>query len=311
MLKKMKSAAAYVLIFILTACHGNMPDSGVESPQPTASPTLSPTISPTISPTVSPTISPTVQPTTPPAAETVIDYVVLLYTPIINSYANLEQSGYTITEADLITDGLLNVQHGWGVSVTESLLNNKTWIPQKYGLDALPKLMYSLHSMDGFRPNRPEPIIGAESDGVIEIISIYVIELYSLGGEAESYGAGVRNVFGAAGRDYLSTTLTLSDDGLSIITTMLRGGEVGIYEYFQIVGAGIGVGWMEHILTVGAQRYSVCYIGPCEHCADGLISITEDEYIETVRRLGASGYNTAVTIEAGHVDLQWLPVYNN
>lgn len=256
----------------------------------------------------------TEQPTAPPTDADAGFLYAELFAPIINAYAKLEQSGYIITDEELANDSLAEIQLNWGEQVSESLLNNRHWIPYKYGWDNLPVLMYSLHSMSGFHLDHLELLIGVESNGVIEIISIYVIELFDLrtDDEPDNYGSGVRNVFSAANRNIVSTTLTMSTDGYSVITTTWRGNAEETYEYFQVVGPGIGVGSLDMIKTVNSnQRYSVCYIGPCDFCDDGLIKITEMKYIELINKYGTAGYNASENIKARYIHLEWNFIHGN
>ena len=238
------------------------------------------------------------------------------FAPIINAYAKLEQSEFLIDDDDLITGSLLEIQLAWGRYVSESLLESRAWLLHRFREHEMPNLVYSLHSMSGFlRPewNRPELIIGVEVDGIIEIISIYAIEIFDFRSAAEpdNYSSGVRNVFSVANRDIISTTLTISADDFSILTTTWLGNAGETYEYFQVVGPGIGVGWVEMIkTTLSQQRFSVCYIGPCDFCNDGFTGITEEEYFEVIRNLGTAGFDVVETIEARHVNLEWTAVHS-
>jgi hypothetical protein len=169
--------------------------------------------------------------------------------------------------------------------------------------------MFSLYSMSGFE--LPELLIGVESNGVIEIISIYTIETFDFRSDAEpdNFGSGVRNVFGVADRDIIRTTLTMSSEGISIITTTWNNAADETYEYFQITGQGIGVGWMGMIKTTDSrQRYDVCYMGPCDYCDNGFNRITEEEYLEMIHGFGTTGFDVGEDIEARHINLDWTPI---
>ena len=110
-------------------------------------------------------------------------------------------------------------------------------------------------------------------------------------------------------RDVINITLTISEDDFSVLTTTQRGSVGETYEYFQVVGPGIGVGWLEMIKTTESQqRFSVCYIGPCDFCDDGFIGITEEEYLEMIRNFGTAGFDVVKTNEARHVNLEWAAV---
>jgi len=305
----------FIIFLLLTACNGNTPSGYNDTPQnnnQTTQPEAEIKIpEQTEQPTPKQSPEPTEQLTTPPIdVDTGVLYMEL-FSPIINAYAKLEQSGYMITDTNLISDSLMEIQLDWGVSVSESLLNNKQWIPHNYGWDELPKLMYSMYSMSNLE--HPELLIGVELNGAIEIISIYAIEMFDFRSytEPDNYGAGVRNVFGVANQDIINTTLTFSLDGFGIITTTRHHNTGETYEYFQIVGTGIGVGWMDMIMTTDSrQRYSVCYIGSCDYCDDGFVIITEEEYLEVVRKFGTAGFDVGEVIEARHIDLEWTPIRN-
>jgi hypothetical protein len=248
----------------------------------------------------------------PPDTDSEILYLEL-YTPIITAYAILEDGGFVFNDSrDFISDELLEIQLEWGGTVSESIMSNWRWIPYSFGWDGLPKLLYSLHDMSGgYYSDRPELLIGVESNGIIEIISIYTIERYDFINEDEpdNYGSGVRAVFGVADRNIVSTVLTTDTNGFGVIITTSYGNEGEIYEYFQRVGPGIGVGWLDMIMTVNPQqRYRACYIGPCDDCVSGYYRISEEEYIEVLEQFGFKGFDVEAAIETRHVNLEWRSV---
>ena len=236
-----------------------------------------------------------------------------LYAPIIDAYAKLERFGYIISDKELISDRLLEVEIDWGERVSESLARNKQWIPFSFGLNELPKLMYSLYSINTNElwADNSELLIGVEFNGVTEIISIYAIERYDYrtNTEPDNYGSGVRAVFDVADRDIINTIITVNTEGYGVITTTRQGNLGETYEYFQILGSGIGAGWLDMIQTIDPrQRFRVCYIGPCDYCDDGLERISEEEYLEVIQEFGTGGYDIDGVIEARYVNLEWRPI---
>jgi len=317
--------ALFIMLLIFTACDADTPSgydgslqndsqatqpiAEINIPEQTEQPTAEHSSEPTERPTSEHSPEPTEQPATPsPGADTGFFYMEL-YAPIINAYAKLEQSSFMMTEANLISESLLEIQLDWGIQVSESLLNNRQWIPYKYGWDELPTLMYSLEGMSG----SPELLIGVKSNGVIEVISIYAIVKFDSRSDTEpdNYGAGVRNVFSVANRDIISVTLTRHDNGSRVVTTTWHGDVGETYEYFQVVGAGIGVGWLDFIKTTDSQqRYSACYTGNCGSCDGGFIRITEEEYLAQILRFGTAGHNLGGNVEARHINLEWKPIHS-
>jgi len=150
-------------------------------------------------------------------------------------------------------------------------------------------------------------LIGIEINESIEIISIYATERYDYGDDNK--GAGIRNVYGVANRNIISTTLTTATNDSGVVTTTWHGDAGETYEYFQVVGTGIGVGWLDMIKTINTrQRYIVCYIGDCEYCDDGVIKITEEEYFDVIHEFGTAGYDVEGEIKAKYINLEWLSI---
>jgi hypothetical protein len=212
----------------------------------------------------------------------------------IEAYARLELSGFSLSDEELINGDLLEIQLDWGVLPSESIMGNMQWIFYNSDWDELPKLMWSLYDMsNGYKPESPELLIGLELNGSTEIISVYAIERFDFRSDAEpdNYGAGVRAVFGVADRNIVSTALTIHADGHAVVVTTWHGNVGETYEYFQIVGPGVGVGWLDMILTVDPrQRFSVCYIGPCEYCDEGQNKISEEEYLKLIQQFGTEDH---------------------
>jgi hypothetical protein len=238
-----------------------------------------------------------------------------LYAPIIDAYARLEQSGFILSDEEIINESLVEIELDWGVLLSESITENKQWIFSNFDLDELPKLMYSLHDMsNGYRPESPELLVGVEINGIVEIISVYAIERFSVNSdfETDNLDSGVRAVFGVSNRNIISTALTQHVDGRAVVFSTWHGNVGETYEYFEIVGSAIGVGWLGMVLTVDPQqRFTVCYIGPCDYCDEGYNRISEEEYLELIHKFGTEGHDVGGIFEARHVSLEWKPVIIN
>ena len=240
-------------------------------------------------------------------AQSYADYYIELFMPIIDALAMLEESGYETSDEDFIRASLSAIQLEWGspITIAESLFDIQRWIVNNFDSDESPQLVYALHDI-GQWGGAPSLFIGVKSNESIEIVAIYVIETSQLDSAAE-LERGVRFVFSSQGND--ETTLTTAIEGHSVITSTRRDDNGEMMEYFQILGPGIGVGWLDFIVTTyPQQRYRVCYIGPCDFCDDGFTRITEEEYLEVIHRFGTSGYDVETVIEARHVVLNWMQV---
>ena len=228
-------------------------------------------------------------------------YYMQLYTPIINALVNLEQSGFAEFDEDFLRDSLYGVDLEWSTppeTVADYLIKFQQFVIDNF--DELPTIVYTLYEIN----EAQFLFIGLQLDENIELVDIYLVESWIWDSD-DVIMRGVRNVFNRIGG--LSREIKMTDDGIFIETWENSREEVE--EYFFIVGPGIGVGWLEYIVTVPPrQRYRISYTGLED---DELI--TEEEYIDIIRTFGGSGVNVDTDthdIQPRYVIFDWLPINN-
>lgn len=204
-----------------------------------------------------------------------------LFTPIINAYTELEQSGYTSFDKELIGDCLLAVEKG-------STYN--------FGWDTKPTLMYAFYDINN--DDSQELLIGAD-----EFISgVYAIQ----------NGTPV-SLIQVESRHYLS--LLIDSDGNSVIEDSWGHMGYATENFYTIDGDGKLV-TLNKLITNGDDIKDGELIGHfrAKDVLGEEVSITEEEYCSLIRNYGSAGYEPFEDIgEAKMVNVIWKPIaqYND
>ena len=208
-----------------------------------------------------------------------IDASYAAYNSIIDAYATLEMSGYTVIDEDLIGDSLLAEQR------------NGTY---NFGWDELPHLSYAYYDIDG--DGYPELLIGVEQYGHNKIAGIYTLN----NDVPESL---------LQGEDRWLITITTDSSGHNYI--VYATGHMGYStEYFHaLVGMGMEypysyLGTLDAIQTEDGQRYRINYYSDD---FEGTL-ITEAEYISVLKTFAYSGYEASEDVESKTVEFEWYPL---
>ncbi len=200
-----------------------------------------------------------------------------LFEPIINAYAELERSGYTSFDKNIIGDSLLAVSEG-------STYN--------YGTDTKPTLMYTFYDINS--DGSQELFIGANES----ISGIYVLQ----------NGSPV-SIIQVESRHNLSL-LKDSDDNNVIEDSW---GHMGYAtNFFYTIDEEGKLVTLDKLFTNGDDKKDGEFIGHFR-AKDALgkeVSITEKEYCSLIQKYGSDGYEPFENIggEAGKVDVLWKAV---
>lgn len=207
-----------------------------------------------------------------------IDSIIGLYAPIIDAYATLEQSGYTVIDESLIGDSLLAAQQ------------NGTY---NFGWDELPELGYAIYDLNS--NGSPELLIGAKSYGDYILSGIYTL----------SSGSPV-SLIQVEDQCSLSVTADLNNNCVIGYSWghMGAAGEV----FFTLVPDAETeyLGLLCELYTEPGDpapiRFEGDYTGEGEN-----VRITEEEYASIIQQYGALGYETFDT-EPRNVSFDWAPI---
>jgi hypothetical protein len=238
-----------------------------------------------------------------------IDYFEL-FSPIIESFAMLERTGFTHFEYIPNTDRF-QFEHEFDETqwIEQSITEIQAWVLNNFDSDDLPSFSYALYPLSGEKVM--ELIISLANDDH-KIVGVYRL-------------LGTHRIFAHTNLNerVFNITLTIPSDesffgDIVIITSTSRLSNGELQEYFKLTGPAVGVGWLEMIRTNNMrQRFRVSYC--CNDiegregcvCADFDFTLSEEEYLEIIRRFGTAGYNVAEIVEARHIHLEWKPVLND
>jgi hypothetical protein len=201
-----------------------------------------------------------------------------LFAPIIDAYAELEKSGYTSYDKDIIGDSLLAESNG-------STYN--------FGWDNKPTLMYAYYDING--DSLPELLIGSEDS----ITGIYVLQ----------NGMPV-SVIQVETRHDLS--LSIDSDGICVIED--SAGHMGsATDFFYTINKDGKLVTLDKLYTNGDIKKDGELVGHfrTKDVLGKEVSITEKEYCSLLRKYGSIGYEPFEDVEVGKDrmnDVSWKPV---
>lgn len=208
-----------------------------------------------------------------------------LFTPIIEAYAELEESDYTFYDANIIGDSLLAVNNG------------RTY---NFGWDDKPTLMYAFYDING--DGLFELLIGADE---------FISGIYVLQNEIPV------SVLQVESRHNLN--LLIDNDGKCVIEDSW--GHMGYAtDFFYTIDEKGKLVTLDKLYTNGDRKENGVFIGHfrTRDVQGEEVSITEEEYCSLIRNYGSIGYelldNTIDdTMSKRIVDIIWEPVadYNN